>query len=405
MKKKKIMILGASILQLPAIRKAKEMGLDVVVVDMNPNAIGFKEEGIIKEIISTNDIPNVLESALNNKIDGIMTLSSDMPIRTVAEVAERMGLVGVSRETALKATNKIEMRNALKEHGVPIPMYYKISSYDEFLSLIKSIDKPVIIKPSDSSGSRGVYKIDSVKEVDNLLKIYEYSAKYSKDGDVIVEEYMDGAEVSVETFSIDGECRVIQVTDKITTGAPYFAEIGHTEPSQLDADTIKKIKDIAIKANKAIGIVNGPSHTEIIVTTEGPKIVEIGARLGGDCITSHLVPLSTGVDMVKSQIDISLGNIPNIEHTIKKASAIRYFCQKSGLVKNISGIEEARKIPNVKTIEIVHNIGEYVTGITDSVSRMGFVISDGNSVEEAIEACNKALQTIKIDITDENIDV
>lgn len=129
---KKIMILGASILQLPAIEKAKEMGLDVVVVDMNPNAIGFEISGIKKEIISTIDIPAIIEAAKRHQIDGIMTLATDMPMRSVAAVAEQMGLVGIDKDTAVKATNKAEMRKALQKAGVPIPKFFVVSNEEAF---------------------------------------------------------------------------------------------------------------------------------------------------------------------------------------------------------------------------------------------------------------------------------
>ena len=132
MMNKKIMILGASILQVPAIEKALELGLQVVGVDMNPKAVGLQIEGVIPEIISTINIPAVVEVAKKHKVDGVMTLASDMPMRTVAAVAKELGLVGITDDTALKATNKAEMRKALKKHNVPIPEFYKVSNELEY---------------------------------------------------------------------------------------------------------------------------------------------------------------------------------------------------------------------------------------------------------------------------------
>lgn len=338
------MILGASILQLPAIEKAKEMGIDVISVDMNPEAVGFKVDGIKKEVISTIDIPAVLDVAQRHKIDGIMTLASDMPMRTVAVVAEKMNLIGIDYDTAIKATNKADMRMALKEHGVPIPIFYRVNTKEEFYSAVQKIKDAgyrCIIKPADNSGSRGIDLLENF-EKDTLDKAYEYSKQSSRSGDLMVEEFMEGAEVSVETLSVDGKCNVIQITDKLTTSAPYFVEIGHSQPSQLPENTKEQICQVAIAANKAIGIENGPSHTEIIVTRDGPKIVELGARLGGDNITTHLTPLSTGVDMVKACIKIALGEKPDIERKWNKGAAIRYFDQHAGIVDKIEGIEIGR---------------------------------------------------------------
>ena len=149
-------------------------------------------------------------------------------------------------------------------------------------------------------------------------------------------------------------------------------------------------------ANKAIGIKNGPSHTEIIVTSEGPKIVELGARLGGDNITTHLVPLSTGVNMVECCIKIALGETPDIEPKWNKGSAIRYFQQHAGVVKSIEGIEDAKKIDGVQQISIVHGVGETITEIDSSGARMGFVIAQDDDANAAIEDCEKAIETISI---------
>lgn len=390
---KTIMILGASILQLPAIEKAVEMGLKVVALDMNPEAVGFSLPGVVKEVISTIDIEAAVEAAKRHHIDGVMTLATDMPMRTVAAVAKECGLVGVSEETAIKATDKSVMREALRTAGVPVPKFFWVASINEFRTAVESIDGPFMVKPADSSGSRGILKVDDRESLDSA---YEYTEQFSHNGIVVVEECMVGPEVSVETLAIDGEVHVIQITDKITTGSPHFVEMGHTQPTRLDC--AEEIKKVAIAANKAVGIKNGPSHTEIIVTKDGPKIVEIGARLGGDCITTHLVPLSTGVNMVEACIRIALGEKPDITPTLNCGSAIRYFQQHAGIVKSIVGVKEAEMMLGIKQVSIVHGIGETITDITDSGSRMGFVIAQGPDADDAAEKCEKALELIKVEI-------
>ena len=395
---KKIMILGASILQLPAITKAKEMGLLPVVVDMNPDAVGLKEDGIIKEIISTIDTPALLKAAKAHKIDGIMTLATDMPMRSVAAIAKEMGLIGISDETAIKATNKAAMRHALQQHHVPIPNFFRVETLNEYLEAVQSFHNPFIVKPADSSGSRGIFKIPDASDTELVMQAYHYSKQFSRSGELVVEDYMVGPEVSVETLSVDGVCHVIQITDKITTGAPHFVEMGHSQPSQLSDEICDKIREIAIAANHAIGIESGPSHTEMIVTAEGPKIVELGARLGGDCITTHLVPLSTGVNMVECCIRIALGEKIDVTPVYHKGSAIRYFHQKAGTVKAITGVEEAQNIPGVRQISIVHGAGEKITEIQSSGDRMGFVISQNDDAQCAVKSCEKALDTICVQI-------
>lgn len=394
---KKIMILGASILQLPAILKAKEMGLQVIAVDMDKNAIGFKDADVCLEI-STIDIQKVIDAAKRYDIDGIITIASDMPMRTVAAVAKELNLVGITEETALKATNKALMRECLKEHDVPIPLFFKVSDYDKYLNIVKLFSSKFIVKPTDNSGSRGILLVQDIKNIHEIEYAFDYSKKYSRSGEIVVEEYMEGPEVSVETLSIDGEVNIIAITDKFTTGSPNFVEMGHSQPSQLLQQIQNQIKEIAIKAIIAIGIDNGPSHTEIIVTNEGPKIVELGARLGGDNITTHLVPLSTGVDMVKCCIEIALGNKPDFDRKVNGGSAIRYFQMPTGKIKGIFGLNRAKLMPCIKQISFIKKPGDYVNVIKNSSDRIGFIISQSDSAINAIKICEEAMSIIKIDI-------
>lgn len=395
---KKLMILGASILQLPAIKKAKDMGLSVVAVDKNPHAIGFEVAGIECEVISTIDTKRVLKAARKHCINGIMTLASDMPMRTIAVVAKDMGLVGITEETALCATDKAKMREAFASYGVPGPKYYRVSNQEEFFKAVDKIRQcgyRCIIKPTDNSGSRGV-KLLAAFDDRTLESAYFYSRGYSRSGDLIVEEYMEGFEVSVETLSVNGVCHVVQMTDKLTTGEPHFVEMGHSQPSLLPNKVQETIKETVIAANKALGIVDGPSHTEVKVTKDGPKIVELGARLGGDNITTHLVPFSTGVNMVECCIHIALGEIPDYKRKYTKASAIRYFQTAEGIIRDIRGIEEATHISGVKQISVVHGIGERIKKIQNSIDRAGFVIAQADSVEAAVNSCESAQKKIRI---------
>lgn len=392
--KKRLMVLGASVLQKPGIDQAKEMGYEVVAVDMDPNAVGFADADICL-VISTIDIPAVVKAAKEYHVDGVMTLASDMPMRTVAAVAKECGLVGIDMDTAIKATNKAEMREALAAGNVPIPEFHRVSTKEEYLAIVSGFEGKCIVKPADNSGSRGVFLIDDVKNMDQVKTAFHHSKEFSRSGEIVVEEYMEGPEVSVETISVDGVCHVIQITDKLTTGAPYFVEMGHNQPSMLSDEVKADISRVAIAANKAIGIKNGPSHTEIKVTKTGAKIVELGARLGGDCITTHLVPLSTGVNMVELCIRIAMGEKPVIAQQFTKGSAIRYLSTEQGILKDVKGVEIAEQIPGVQEVQIVRHIGDEVGNIDSSSSRIGFVIAQAATPVEAIDICNRAMKVIK----------
>lgn len=390
---KKLLIVGASILQLPAIKKAKEMGLYVAVLDFNPNAIGIPYADEYFNA-STMDENAVLEVAKEFKPDGIMTLATDMPMRGVAKVSDTLGLHSISYETAVKATDKYDMIKAFEEHNVPAPWFYLVKSFDELVSLKDKINYPCIMKPTDNAGSHGVVKIHSYEE---LLDKYEYSHGCSRRGNVIVEEYLDGDEVSVEVMVVDGKVNVLQITDKLTTGAPYFVEMGHSQPSRLDVEIQNKIKDVAERSCKAIGINKGPAHVEMKVTSQGePKMIELGARMGGDNITTHLVPLSTGIDMVECTIRIALGETVDVTPTLNCGSAIRYFEAPFGKIKSIEGVEEALKIDGVKQISFTKNVGDESTPIHCSNDRIGFVIAQAETAEKAVKVCEEVMKMIKV---------
>ena len=208
---KKLLIIGASILQLPAIKKAKEMGLYVAVVDFNPQAVGIPYADEYFNA-STMDEDAVLNVAKEFKPDGIMTLATDMPMRGVAKVSDALGLFSISYETAVKATDKYEMIKAFQEHQVPAPWFHLIKDSEELSQLKDKITYPCIMKPTDNAGSHGVVKIHSYEE---LIDKYEYSHACSRRGNVIIEEYLDGQEVSVEVMVVDGKINILQITTKI----------------------------------------------------------------------------------------------------------------------------------------------------------------------------------------------
>ena len=332
-KMKRLLIIGASHLQLPAIQKAKEMGLYVGVVDFNPDAVGISAADEYFNI-STIDEEGVYQAARKFRADGIMTLATDMPMRSVAYAANKLGLVGISYDTAIKATDKGEMIKAFEASNVEHPWYYILSSLDELETVENRITFPCISKPVDNAGSRGVMLVHSRGELNEAVK---YSSLNGRNGGVIIEEYLEGSEVSVEIIVVDGTVHILQITDKLTTGAPHFVEMGHSQPSQLEDENIDAIRDLAVRAVRAVGINNGPAHVEIMLTKKGPRMIELGARMGGDCITTHLVPLSTGIDMIKATIDICLGDVPDLEYKFHKGSAIRYLRQSHGTIQKIEG--------------------------------------------------------------------
>lgn len=220
---KRVMIAGASAGQIPLIKKAKELGYYIAVADYNPNAYGIPLADEFYNV-STIDEQAILKAAIAFQPDGITTMQTDMPMRAIARVNEELGLCGIDRKTARNATDKIEMIQCFKKGNIASPWYFVIK--DNLSEVVDKLSFPCIFKPADNSASRGVCFVNSVLGIETA---YEYSRRFSRSGDVLVEEYMRGPEVSVEVLIWDGEVHVITVTDKMTSGAPYFVEMGHKD--------------------------------------------------------------------------------------------------------------------------------------------------------------------------------
>lgn len=399
---KKMMILGASALQVPAIKKAKEMGYEVISVDYDPEAVGF-ELADVKLVVSTLDQEEVLRQAQILEPDVVITSTSDGPVRTAAYVNEQLGKQpDLAYEDSLCATIKSYMRNRLKENHVPIPQYFIVHNETEFLEAVQAIKGDIIVKPADNAGSRGVVLVEKnplngSMEPENVLEIYAYSRGNSRNGTIMVEEFMEGEEVSVESMTVNGETTVITITDKMTTPPPYFVELGHVEPSRHPIELQEQIKEVAKQAVSAIRLQNGPAHTEIKLTKDGPKIVELAARLGGDFITSRLVPLSTGVDMVGSSVILATGGRVDLERKWNKGAAIRFIPGEKGVITNISIPKEMEKSAGVEEIVLYKKVGDLVDGTKSSNDRLGHIIATGRDAEEAFARATDVLNKIKVE--------
>ena len=398
---KTVFILGASRLQIPAIKKAKEKGLYVYALDYDPNAEGIHYADKYLEI-STIDKEKVYKAALEYKPDYIMTSTSDMPVRTVAWVNEKLGMPSdISYEDSICATDKVAMRNRMKECGVPIPTYYVVRNLKEFLNVAQEMPMRFILKPADNAASRGVVLVEKGQKT-KLEELYKYTIQFSRSGEVLVEEYMTGPEVSVESYTINSEPHIITITDKMVTELPFFVELGHTEPSRLPFEEQESIKKVAEAAIRAIGMKNGPNHTEIKVTPNGPKLVEIAARLGGDCITSKLVPLSTGVDMIECSFATLLDERVKYQNTVSLGSAIRFIQGEKGILSAVNGVDEALNMPGVKEVELYKKLNTYIKRPENSSDRIGHIIATGKDADEAARNAETALEKIRIHITKQN---
>ncbi len=394
---KKIMILGASAGQMPMIKKVKELGYELAVVDYNEKAVGIPYADKFYHA-STIDIDAVVKAAKDYHPDGITTVQTDMPMRAVAEACRELHIPGISTEAALNATDKEKMIEAFKRADVNSPWFYAFAPDDSYALILETIQYPCVVKPSDNSGSRGVSLVVNGEHVREAIA---YARSHSRNGRIIIEEYMTGPEVSVEVLMLSGKANVLAVTDKLTTGAPHFIEMGHSEQSRLGDEITENVKKLAEQAMLAVGVAEGPGHVEIIVTSKGPRVVELGARLGGDFITTDLVPLATGVDFLKAVIQAACGERPDITPKFNRGSAIRFIPAEEGIISGIEGIDEAEKIPGIMKVECLRAIGDRIPPLTSSLDRAGYVIAQADDPEQAIALCDQALKKIKFIVREE----
>lgn len=367
--KGKIAIVGASYLQTPLIKKAKVMDLETHVFAWVDGAEGAQYADYFYPI-SIIEKEAILEKCRNIRPDGIVSIASDLAVPTVNYVADQMGLVGNSIWSSLVSTNKYEMRRTLSASGLPCPYFTVVNASNLGQLDPGKLKFPVIVKPTDRSGSRGVTKVDKIQDLSEALS---RATSHSLSREAIIEDFVYGKEVSVESISFEGKHYMLAITDKITTGAPNFVELGHSQPSSFSLTHGTIIKELVQKALDALGIKNGASHAELIITdNDDIMIVEIGARMGGDFIGSHLVELSTGYDFVKGVIDVCLGRFscPSCLG-ISKYSGIRYLCPEPG---NVVNIEISNIPPEIMEYKVICNIGDKVMPLKDSSNRVAYFI-------------------------------
>lgn len=318
---KKLAILGASYLQLPLVKKAKELGIEVHCFAWDDDKAICKYEADFFYDISVLEKELILEKCKEVGIDGIVTIATDICVPVIAYVAQELELIGNSNETALLTTNKGLMRACFEDNKIPSPKYHIIKTEND--SQLVNLNFPLIVKPSDRSGSLGVVKVEN--EID-LKKAIQYCLEVSIEKSAVVEEYITGKEVSVETISWQGKHHVITITDKVITEEPYFVELAHHQPSHLPNNIQEEIINISLRILEATKVQNGASHIELKIQPDGNiSTIEIGSRMGGDFIGSDLVQLSTGFDYLKSVIDIALNQFDGkVEKTLNQFSGV-YF--------------------------------------------------------------------------------
>lgn len=374
MDKKSILIFGVGELQKSIIQRAKLMGLFVVGIDPCEDAV-CKDEVDAFEVVGGQDYEGTLTVAKKYNISAVVTAATDKPLVMMARIAKELGLRFYSEETAVWSTDKYQMKQRFIEGGISCARGRIIKNADEAAGL----DFPLILKPRDNSGSRGVIFCNDMESLRDAMK---ETLQYTRMDSVLVEEFIEGQEYSIESLHYNGKSEVIQFTEKQTTPFPYNVELGHIQPANISEEHKTEICSIIEKIGNALKFKNCPSHTELKINKKGIYVIETSPRLGGDYITSTLTPLSTGINIEDQLLHMSLGEDIDCIPKWTKYSGIRFFSfDTNRVIKTLPNNKLVLSWPHVVDYTLKLSVNDSINQITSSLDRYGHIILQADNHE------------------------
>ena len=403
-KLKKIVLIGAGREQVQAYRQAKEMGLHVVGTDMDPEAPAFSEADDVL-ICSTRDVEETLASikayAASHPVHGVMTVANDVPY-TVARVARELKLPGIPPECALLVANKISMKQKFLAKNVATPAFTICCSKSEFLEHYQPEKGLKILKPSDGRGSRGVLFLDGTTDPNWA---WDESYQHSENGILMLEDFLGGPQLSVEGLMIENHYHAIAFADRnydnMEMTKPYIVEDGGIIPTRFPDEQLLPVQNLIENASRSMGIHWGPVKADIVLTEDGPYIIELAARLSGNYLATHHIPMAYGINIVDAMIRMTLGepiNTEELKPKWKKYLGVRYFFPDEGVIESISGVSTVRKLDYVKYLDIYTKVGATQLPIQNHTTRAGTIICEGSSYKEAFSRVESAVSMITFNV-------
>ncbi|MBP3708100.1 MAG: ATP-grasp domain-containing protein [Clostridia bacterium] len=392
---KKVMILGAGLLQSYVIKRAKDLGYETIVLDMDENAIGRK---YADKFIPINivDKEECLEVAQENNIDGVLTAATDYGVITSAYIANKMGLPGLDVSVAAIIKNKYDVRRILYENGADdTNQFFEITDINDVDEVCKEAIFPLIVKPCDGSGSKGVCKVNSKDELKLAIKD---ALEVSLSKKALAETFIVGNEYGVESFVHNNEIHILGIMKKEMTKPPFYAELGHCIPSKLPNNIEKKVKEVAEKAIKSLGINFGAVNMDLLITSDGKVcIVDIGARMGGNLIGSHIIPLSSGIDYMGNIIKCAVGDNPDFQRKYDKPIATRLLALTPGEIIEVPDFSKYNCMDNLEVVCKLKE-GDVINKYKNNLDGCGYVVAKGDGIDECIKMAEKAKNDIDREI-------
>ncbi|HKL42260.1 MAG TPA: ATP-grasp domain-containing protein [Clostridia bacterium] len=396
----RLLILGGGRAQLSAIKKTKELGHQVIVSDYLKDAPG-RPLADHAELVSTFDIKDNIRVGQNYDIDGVITIGTDQPVYTAAAVADKLNLnTFIDKTTAKAVTNKRVMKNIFKKNNIPTAQF-KIIDKNFKKKELKDIHFPAVIKPLDSQGQRGVFRINSIEEVSLYFKDV---LEFSREDEILIEEYYESDEITISGWVEQGKTNILTITDRITYEQARHIGIctAHIFPSRYLHNYFREIENISKKIVRFFNIKNGPIYFQFLVGEKGIKVNEIACRIGG-AYEADFIPLITGVDILKMVIRAALGqsidlkqlnnyNILNNDNWL----SVQLFFAKRGKVQSIGNIDEIKKMDDLIKIELNYEVGDTISKIQNATARAGYFIIKGVSRHQLKENIRKVYDNLLI---------
>lgn len=398
-----VLFLGASVSQLAAIRQARASGLRVIAVDADPHAIGFAEADDA-EAVDFTDLDRVIEVARRYRIDAVVAVSTDRAVPIAAAVAERLGLPGIGTLTADVMTDKAAMRTRLQGHMIPQPAFALLSESVEPSWELEAIGCPAVLKPADSGGQRGVYRINDHAALATHLPL---ALGFSRSGRAILERYIDGHELNGIVVVRNGDPALLTLSDRLRPPGPGFG-VGwiHLFPSELDAAHLKATGEVALAAVRALGLRDGIAFPQLLVTATGDVyVVEVAARIHAGQM-ADLVRLGIGVDLVEIALAQALGDDvadAMIEPRFHRPLAVSFLTASPGILPTgsvlaVEGLDDVRAAPGVLDADIYIQIGETIQPVRVDADRRGYVIATAETARTALELARRATHQLRVQV-------
>jgi len=387
--------------QRHGIKEARSAGLKILAIDTDPDAEGFLDADEALAIDFSDHVKVIQElKNFNRNICGAVSFCSEAGMMLAANIREAFNLPGPRAELCHRLIDKAVQRAVWQERGLPCPEWKVFKDKNQALKGLLDFDFPVIIKPTDSSGSRGVTKIESLAE--DLNGAVEKAFEFSRSGEVIIEKFMDGTEFTVETFGVHGTIYVLAITEKKKVEGTKGTVASELATAESNNHVLSNISSTVVKAFEALGYIEGPGHAEVILGSDGTVgLVEVAGRGGGFMVFDRFVPIVSGTNIARLTALQAVGRPVDKPTTLNKAAVLRFFPSRSGIVRRISGFEEADQIVGVEAGPFV-KVGDHVNRASADGDRLGYILSQASAVPQALELADQAERLISFDIESQN---